>query len=51
MEVSRCDLLVQVVGARNVPLRVEVSDFHLHQNSFRKVYRTYMDSKNALLNN
>ena len=26
VQVSRCDLLVQVVGARNVPLRVEVND-------------------------
>ena len=33
MEVSRCDLLVQVVGARNVPLRVEVSCFHLSNSS------------------
>jgi hypothetical protein len=26
IQVSRCDVLVQVVGARNVPLRVEMSD-------------------------
>jgi hypothetical protein len=26
MEVSRCDLLVQVVGAKNIPLRVEIDE-------------------------
>ena len=26
MEVTRCDLLVQVVGAKNVPLRVEINE-------------------------